>query len=66
MSAESVKSELICAKVHMIKVKDTTNTTKFAEEQQPGQPPIIGVLYIQKWWTGSAKRLEVEVRKVEA
>jgi hypothetical protein len=28
-----------------------------------GQPPIIGTLYVQKWFAGNAKELEVVVRK---
>ena len=28
-----------------------------------GQPPIIGTLYVQKWFAGNATEIEVTVRK---
>lgn len=29
--------------------KETKNTYKFEEKPEPGQPAIIGSLYVQKW-----------------
>ena len=43
--------------------KETKNTVKFNEVPDAGQPPIIGTLYVQKWFVGNAKELEVTVRK---
>ena len=43
------------------KEKDTKNTVKFTEVQTAGEPPIIGTLYIQKWFAGPATRLKVTV-----
>lgn len=38
------------AKTVVFKVEKTTkNTVKFAEKEVPGQPQIVGALYIQKW-----------------
>lgn len=42
--------------------KDTKNTAKFKEVPDPGQPPKIGSLYVQKWAAGGARELEVVVR----
>ncbi len=33
--------------------KATKNTCKYTEKPQPGQPPRIGSLYIQKWVFGN-------------
>ena len=44
----------------------TKNTYRFHEDED-GQPPAIGNLYIQKWATGSnpPKRIKVTVEPVE-
>ena len=44
--------------------KATKNTHKYAECPEPGQPPCIGALYVQKWALGSGsppQRLTVTV-----
>lgn len=43
--------------------KETKNTVKFEEVPAEGQPPIIGTLYVQKWFVGDARELEVTVKK---
>jgi len=43
------------------KEKDTKNTVKFAEVQTQGEAPIIGSLYVQKWFIGSGTKLKVTV-----
>ncbi|MEI6148594.1 MAG: hypothetical protein WCS01_05820 [bacterium] len=43
--------------------KETKNTVKFEEVPAAGEPPIIGTLYVQKWFAGKATELEVTVRK---
>ena len=43
--------------------KETKNTVKFEEVPEAGQPPIIGTLYLQKWFAGNASEIEVTVRK---
>ncbi len=43
--------------------KETKNTVKYEEVPDEGQPPIIGTLYVQKWFAGTAQTLEVTVRK---
>ena len=34
--------------------KETKNTVRFNEVPEEGQPPIIGTLYVQKWFAGNA------------
>jgi hypothetical protein len=43
--------------------KETKNTVRFEEIPEEGQPPIIGSLYLQKWFVGNATEIEVTVRK---
>jgi hypothetical protein len=47
--------------VQFEKEKDTKNTVKFAEVQTQGEAPIIGTLYVQKWFAGEATKLKVTV-----
>jgi hypothetical protein len=47
--------------VQFDKEKDTKNTVKFAEVQTQGEAPIIGSLYVQKWFAGDATKLKVTV-----
>ncbi len=47
--------------VQMIKEKDTKNTVKFTEVQTQGEAPIIGTLYVQKWYAGDSTKLKVTV-----
>ena len=43
--------------------KETKNTVKYNEIPAEGQPPIIGTLYVQKWFAGNAQEIEVTVKK---
>jgi hypothetical protein len=47
--------------VSFTKEKDTKNTVRFAEDQVQGEPPIVGTLYIQKWFVGDATKLKLTV-----
>ena len=47
--------------VEFQKEKDTKNTVKFAEVQTQGQAPVIGTLYVQKWFAGDCNRLKVTI-----
>ena len=46
-----------------VKEKETKNTVRFNEVSEPGKPPIIGTLYVQKWFAGDVTRLVVTVMK---
>jgi len=43
------------------KEKDTKNTVKFAEVPEEGKPTVIGSLYVQKWFVGSATKIAVNL-----
>jgi len=47
--------------VKFIREKETKNTVKYAEQPEPGQPPKIGTLYVQKWAAGDVTALMVTV-----
>ena len=47
--------------VQFTKEKGTKNTVKFAEVQTQGEAPIVGTLYVQKWFAGDATNLKVTV-----
>ncbi len=44
------------------KEKETKNTIKFEEVERPGQPKVIGTLYVQKYAVGSNTKLQVTVK----
>ena len=57
------KTEKIEKTVKFVIEKETKNTVKYNEVPAEGQPPIIGSLYVQKWFAGNASEIEVTVRK---
>ena len=47
--------------VKFTKAKETKNTVKFDEMPEPGTPPIIGALYLQKWYAGASAAVSLTV-----
>lgn len=43
--------------------KETKNSVRYKEIPAEGQAPIVGSLYVQKWFAGNTKTLEVIIRK---
>lgn len=39
------------------KLRDTKNTVRFEEQTPAGKPPVIGTVYIQKWFIGDAENV---------
>lgn len=54
MSKETIKFEF---------EKETKNSVRYKEVPEDGKPPIVGSLYVQKWFAGNAKSLQVTVEK---
>lgn len=56
MSKESIRFEF---------EKETKNSVRYKEVPEQGKPPIVGSLYVQKWFAGNAKsiRVSIEVEK---
>ena len=45
--------------------KATKNTVRFTEDERPGQAPVIGTLYVQKWAAGDHDTLIVDLPELE-
>jgi len=43
--------------------KETKNSVRYQEVPESGQAPIMGTVYVQKWFAGDAKRFEVTIEK---
>ena len=43
--------------------KETKNSVRYKEEPEEGNAPIVGTLYVQKWFAGSSKSLEITINK---
>ncbi len=43
--------------------KETKNSVRYKELPGEGKPPIVGSLYVQKWFAGDAKTLKVTIEK---
>lgn len=45
--------------------KETKNSVRYKELPPEGQAPIVGSLYVQKWFAGSTKSLEITIEKLD-
>ncbi|MGB0783554.1 MAG: hypothetical protein ACPGRG_10315 [Marinomonas sp.] len=43
--------------------KETKNSVRYQEVPEAGKAPIMGTLYVQKWYAGNTKTLEVTIEK---
>ncbi|WP_413700427.1 hypothetical protein ACLKMH_00555 [Psychromonas sp. KJ10-10] len=43
--------------------KETKNSIRYKEVPDEGQPPIIGSLYVQKWFAGNSKNIQITIEK---
>ncbi len=43
--------------------KETKNSVRYKEESEEGKAPIVGTLYVQKWFAGDCKTLELTIDK---
>jgi hypothetical protein len=43
--------------------KETKNSIRYKEEPEDGMAPIVGTLYVQKWFAGNSKNLEITIDK---
>jgi peptidyl-tRNA hydrolase len=41
--------------------KETKNTVRFQEKPAEGKPPIIGTLYVQKWFANGKDKIVLTV-----
>lgn len=43
--------------------KETKNSVRYKEVPEDGKAPIIGSLYVQKWYAGDTKNIEITIDK---
>lgn len=43
--------------------KETKNTIRFQEVEEKGKPPVVGTLYVQKWFIGDRDELTIEIEE---
>ncbi|WP_198432110.1 hypothetical protein [Marinomonas sp. BSi20584] len=43
--------------------KETKNSVRYQEVPEEGKAPIMGSLYVQKWFAGNSKTLEITIEK---
>ncbi|WP_185236087.1 hypothetical protein [Teredinibacter franksiae] len=41
--------------------KETKNSVRYKEVPAEGKAPIVGTLYVQKWFAGTSKTLQVTI-----
>ncbi|MFQ3289034.1 MAG: hypothetical protein ACI93V_001256 [Alteromonadaceae bacterium] len=54
MSQETIKFEY---------EKSTKNSVRYQEVSEDGKAPILGTVYVQKWFAGNTKTLEITIEK---
>ena len=43
--------------------KETKNSVRYKETPEAGKAPIVGSLYVQKWFAGDTKTLSMTIDK---
>lgn len=43
--------------------KQNKNSVRFKEVPEDGMPPVVGSIYVQKWFAGSSKKIEITITK---
>ena len=49
--------------VHFEFEKETKNSVRYKEIPEKGSPPIVGSLYVQKWFAGATKSIDITIEK---
>ena len=45
--------------------KENKNSVRYKEVPEEGMPPVIGSIYVQKWYAGNSKTIEVTINKLD-
>ena len=43
--------------------KETKNSVRYKEVPEEGKAPMVGSLYVQKWYAGDSKHLKITIEK---
>ena len=49
--------------VHFEFEKETKNSVRYKEIPEEGRAPIVGSLYVQKWFAGATKSIAITIDK---
>ncbi|WP_179079048.1 hypothetical protein [Shewanella sp. UCD-KL12] len=45
--------------------KETKNSVRYQELPEPGQAPVLGTIYVQKWFASDTKNLTITIEKTD-
>ena len=45
--------------------KENKNSVRYKEIPEDEMPPVIGSIYVQKWFAGNSKHIEVTINKLD-
>ena len=43
--------------------KETKNSVRYQEMPEAGKAPVMGTVYLQKWFAGDSKNIEITIDK---
>jgi hypothetical protein len=43
--------------------KQNKNSVRYKEVPEDGMPPVIGSIYVQKWFAGDSKNIDITISK---
>ena len=53
MTTKTIKFEL---------EKKNKNSVRFKEVPEDGMPPVLGSIYVQKWYAGDSQNIEITIK----
>ena len=56
MTTKTIKFEL---------EKQNKNSVRFKEVPEDGMPPVLGSIYVQKWYASDSKSIEVTIKTID-
>ena len=45
--------------------KETKNSVRYQEIPESGQAPVMGTIYVQKWFAGETKQISISIEKLD-
>ena len=45
--------------------KQNKNSVRYKEVPEDDMPPVIGSIYVQKWFAGASKNIEISITKTD-
>jgi hypothetical protein len=64
VSGVSYGEQFMSKKIVMFEYeKETKNSVRYKEVPDEGTAPVVGTLYVQKWFAGDCKSIEITIDK---